>query len=77
MHKGYETQVARKPARIGDVLHNYKGEVLYMCSKHLGIKGTNEAKVLAFLEALWSFSLFFLSIVIGGVTRPMLCHGFP
>ena len=39
-------------AGIGGVLRNHKGEIIYMFSKHVGIKDSNEAEVLAILEAL-------------------------
>lgn len=39
-------------ASIGGVLRNHKGEVMYMFSKHVGIKDSNEAEVLVILEAL-------------------------
>ena len=39
-------------AGIGSALRNYKGEVLHIFSKHVGIKDSNEAEVLAILEAL-------------------------
>ena len=47
----------RKPglASIGGVLRNHKGEVIYLFSKHGGIKDSNEAEVLAILEALRVF----------------------
>ena len=38
-------------AGIGGVIRNHKGEVKYIFSKHVGIKDSNEAKVLAILEA--------------------------
>lgn len=37
---------------LGGVLRNQNGEVLYMFSKHLGIKDSNEAEMMAILEAL-------------------------
>lgn len=37
---------------VGGVLRNQNGEVLYMFSKHLGIKDSNEAEMMAILEAL-------------------------
>ena len=37
---------------IGRVLRNHKGKVLYMFSKHVGFKDSNEAEVLAILEFL-------------------------
>ena len=40
------------PAGIGGVLRNDKGEVLLMFSKSVGIRDSNEAEVLAILEAL-------------------------
>lgn len=40
------------PAGIGGVLRNHKGELLYMFSKNVGIKDSNEAEILAILEAL-------------------------
>lgn len=42
------------PAGIG-VLHNGKGEVLCMFSKHVGVRDFNEAEVLAVFEALIGF----------------------
>eukprot|EP00268_Persea_americana_P022194 TRINITY_DN2206_c3_g2_i1.p1 TRINITY_DN2206_c3_g2~~TRINITY_DN2206_c3_g2_i1.p1 ORF type:complete len:101 (+),score=11.09 TRINITY_DN2206_c3_g2_i1:48-350(+) len=47
-------QAQGKPSleRIGGMVRNHKGEVLYMFSKHVGIKYSNEAEVLAILEAL-------------------------
>lgn len=39
-------------AHIVGVLRNHKGEVLYMFSKHVEIKDSNEVDVLAILEAL-------------------------
>ena len=55
-------------AGIGSVLHNFRGEILCMFSKHVGIKESNEAEVLAILKALWIFSLSFHGswLVIGG-----------
>ena len=46
------------PAGIGGVLRNDKGEVLFMFSKNVGIKESNEAEVLAILEALRVFFYF-------------------
>lgn len=34
---------------IGRVLRNHKGEFLYMCSKHIGIKDSSEEEVLTIL----------------------------
>lgn len=39
-------------AGIGGVLRNQKREVLFMYSKYIGIKDSNEAEVWAILEAL-------------------------
>lgn len=36
---------------IGGVLRNHRGEVMYIFSKHIGIKDSKEAEVLAILEA--------------------------
>ena len=46
-------------AAIGGVLRNQKGEVLFMFSKDAGIKDSNEAEVLAILEALRIFHTSF------------------
>ena len=43
-------------AGIGGVLRNSKWEILFMFSKHVGLHDSNEAEVLAILEALWWFS---------------------
>lgn len=43
-------------AGIGKVLCNFKGKILYMFFKYVGIKTSNEAKVLVILEALRIFS---------------------
>lgn len=43
------------PAGIGAVLHNGDGMVLVMFSKHVGRMESNEAEVLAILEALQMF----------------------
>ena len=40
------------PTGIGGVLHNNKGGVLFMFSKHVGICDSNEAKMSSILEAL-------------------------
>lgn len=34
---------------------NDKGEVLYTFSKHVGVKDSNEAEILAIPEAVWIF----------------------
>lgn len=39
-------------AGIGDILRNPNGEVLYVFSKHVGVKNSNELEILAILEAL-------------------------
>lgn len=39
------------PMGIDGVLHNYKGEVLFMFSKHVSVCDSNEAEVLTILEA--------------------------
>ncbi|XXG59908.1 hypothetical protein AAC387_Pa04g1911 [Persea americana] len=44
-----------KQASIGGVLRNFKGGVIIMFSKHIGICDSNEAEVLATLEALQLF----------------------
>lgn len=36
-----------EPLGIGGVLHKSEGHVLFMCSKYVGVKDSNEAKVLA------------------------------
>ena len=46
-------------ASIGGVLRNHKGEVMYMFSKHVGIKDSNEAEVLVILEALRIYHPFY------------------
>ena len=43
------------PARIGGVLRNHIGELLYMFSKNVGIKDSYEAEILAILEALRNY----------------------
>ena len=44
------------PAGKGEVLRSYKSEGLIMFSKHIGVRDSNETKVLATLEALYLFS---------------------
>lgn len=44
------------PAQVGGVLRNCKGEVLLMFSKYVGVCDSNEAEVLAILEALRIYS---------------------
>ena len=46
-----------EPIGIGGVLRNDAGEVLFMFFKNVGIKESNEAGVLAILEALMIFFL--------------------
>ena len=46
-------------ASIGGVLRNHKGEVLYMFSKHVGIKDSNEMEVLTILEAPCIYHSFY------------------
>ena len=41
------------------MLRNFKGEVLLLFSMSVGVKDSNEAEVLAILEALWLFSSSF------------------
>lgn len=43
------------PVAIGRVLHNIKGEVLHMFTKHVGIRNSNEAEVSAIWEARRTF----------------------
>lgn len=43
-------------AGIGSVLRNHKKDVLHVFSKHVGIRGSSEAEVLAILEALPIFN---------------------
>lgn len=47
------------PAGIGGVLCYHKGEVTLMFSKNAGSKESNEAEIMAVLEALCIFSAFF------------------
>ena len=46
-------------ACIGGVLRNFKGEVVFVFSKHVGIKDSSEAKVLVILEALRIYYSFY------------------
>ena len=48
------------PAGIGGVLCDSGGVVLVMFSKHVGIMKSNEAKVLAILEAVRIFAYSYL-----------------
>lgn len=47
-----------RPAGIVVVFRNYKGTTLVLSSKHVGIVESNEAEVLAALEALWIYTSF-------------------
>ena len=44
---------------IWGILHNSNDDVLFMFSKHVGICDSNEAEVLAILEALRHFMRYF------------------
>lgn len=55
------------PVGIGGVLRNHNGEVLYMFSKHVGVKYSDEAKFLAVLVALRIFRLSFHLILLVNV----------
>ena len=39
-------------AGVGGVLRNHEGRAVYMFSKYVGIKNSNEAKVMSIMEAL-------------------------
>lgn len=47
------------PSGIGGVLLNCRGEVIYIFSRNVGIKDSNEAEVLPILEALNVYSFLF------------------
>ena len=50
----------RNPGQVGiGVLHNSKGIVLALFSKHVDCIESNEAEDLAILEAIWVFSSSF------------------
>lgn len=50
---------------IGGVLHNNKGNTLFLFSKYVGAKDLNEAKVMTILDALRIFkSLFYKSSTV-------------
>ena len=50
---------------IGGVLRNHKGEVIYLFFKHVGMKDSNEADVMAILEALHiSHTLFHHFLIV-------------
>ena len=53
-----------KPGTAGvtSVLRNHKGDVLFMFSNNVGKKDSNEAEVLAMLEALTSFLVIFKTL---------------
>ena len=55
-------------ASIRGVLHNDKGEVLFMFFKHVGVCEPTLAEVLAILEALRCFSRFFQGTLSWRVT---------
>lgn len=45
-----------RPARIGEMLRNHKGEVLISFSKPIGVKNSNEAEMWAIFEAMRIYS---------------------
>lgn len=47
------------PTNIGEFLPNHEGEIMFMFPKHVGVRGSNEAELLAILEALCIFSSSF------------------
>ena len=47
------------PAGIRGVLRNNKGEVIFLFTRNVGMKESNEAEVLAILQALQIFSSSF------------------
>lgn len=51
-------------AGIGGDIRNEKGEVLHLFSKHVGIQDSNEAKILAILEALHIFYSLYQQLLI-------------
>ena len=58
------------------MLRNSKCDVLFMFSKPIGIRDSNEAEVYAILEALHCFSRFFHSdFFVWRVIHLMLSHG--
>ena len=60
-------------AGIEGVLRNHKGEVMYMFFKHVGIKDSIEAKVLANLEALSVYhTLYHRNLVVEGDSANIL-----
>lgn len=62
-------------AGIRGVLHNSKGEVLFMFSKHVGVRNSNKAEVLAILEGLCSILDFYIAILLLKVILLMLLLG--
>lgn len=63
-------------AWVGDVLRNFKGEVLLLFSISVRVKDSNEAGVLATVEALWLFSSSFQAklIVESDLANVLLWH---
>lgn len=57
---------------IGGVLCNDMGEILCIFSQGVGVKDSNEAEVMAILEALRIFSCSFLASLMVKVTHGML-----
>ena len=55
-----------RPAGIGGVLRNDKGEVLLMLSKSVGIRYSNEAEVLAICFSSSDLFRFFPWPIVGG-----------
>lgn len=55
-----------KPGLVGirGVLKNHKGEVIYLFFKHVGIKDSNEADVMAILEALHISHTYFIIFLL-------------
>lgn len=49
---------------MGEVSRNHKGEVLHLFSKHVEIKDSNEAELLAILEALHIFNTLYQNLLI-------------
>lgn len=64
------------PAGAAGVLRNNRGEVLCMFSKSLGVRDSNEAKVLAILEAMHIFLSLFNGGSLWRVIRQIQFHGF-
>lgn len=53
-----------RPVGIGRVLCNSNGEVLLQFSKHIGIRDSNEAELMAIIEALRIYSRSFQAMLI-------------